>query len=529
MTPVTIKGTGKPVRKGANALREDAWPMTGGEHNNKLIALRIRETDDVAVALQGIPAGDSVFIGGRILAARADISAGHKIALRNIERGEAIIKYGAPIGRTTANIAAGDHVHSHNLETALHGVEDYAAFQGPPPVAPVKTDASFMGYRRSDGRVGARNEIWIIPTVGCVANSAERIAREAALLVQGRVDGVFAFSHPFGCSQLGDDLAGTRNLLAALAAHPNAGGVLVLGLGCESNQIDNLLAVIPAARRERIRAVASQAVEDELEAGVSAVKDLIDIASSDKREPCSAADLVIGVKCGGSDGFSGLTANPLVGRITDRVAAAGGAAVISEIPELFGAERPLLARCDSRETHDGLVGIINGFKEYFLDHDQPIYENPSPGNIRGGVTTLEEKSLGAAQKAGVEAIVTGALRYGERVQKPGLAVLEAPGNDAVSSTALAAAGATVILFTSGRGTPLGFPVPTIKIASNSDLAARKPRWIDFDAGPALDAQQRDTLEGALWALVLDVANGAHTRSEENGERAMAIWKRGVTL
>lgn len=496
---------------------------------NGPIALQIREADDVAVALQDISAGACVTAGGRELAARADIAAGHKIALRHVAQGEAIVKYGAPIGRASADIAAGDHVHSHNLETALCDVEDYAAFSTPPPIVASETDASFMGYRRSDGRVGVRNEIWIIPTVGCVANSAERIARESASLAKGRIDGVHAFSHPFGCSQLGDDLAGTRSLLAALAAHPNAGGVLILGLGCESNQLDSLLALIPSERRGRLRAVSAQAAEDELEAGVSAVKDLIDIASCDKREPCSAADLVIGVKCGGSDGFSGLTANPLVGRITDRVAAAGGAVVISEIPELFGAERPLLARCDSRETHDGLVGIINGFKEYFLDHDQPIYENPSPGNIRGGVTTLEEKSLGAAQKAGVEAIVTGALRYGERVRKPGLAVLEAPGNDAVSSTALAAAGATVILFTTGRGTPLGFPVPTIKIASNSALAARKPRWIDFDAGSAFNEGGRAVLEGALWALILDVANGAQTRSEENGERAMAIWKRGVTL
>lgn len=503
--------------------------MTGEERTNGLIALKIRETDDVAVALQDIPAGACVFIGGVNLAARTDIGAGHKIALRNIAGGQAVVKYGAPIGKATADIAAGDHIHSHNIETALRGVEDYAAFRAPPPVAAAKTDASFMGYRRSDGRIGTRNEIWILPTVGCVANSAERIAREAASLANGSIDGVHAFSHPFGCSQLGEDLDGTRNILAALAAHPNAGGILILGLGCESNQLDSLLARIPAARRERIRAVASQAVEDELEAGAKAVADLIEIASGDKREHCSAADLVIGVKCGGSDGFSGLTANPLVGRITDRVAAAGGASIISEIPELFGAERPLLARCDSKETHDGLIGLINGFKKYFLDHGQPVYENPSPGNIRGGVTTLEEKSLGAAQKAGAEAIVTGALRYGERVQKPGLAVLEAPGNDAVSSTALAAAGATVILFTTGRGTPLGFPAPTIKISSNSDLAARKPRWIDFDAGPAVDAQKREALEGALWALLLDVASGAQTRSEENGERAMAIWKRGVTL
>jgi altronate hydrolase len=495
-----------------------------------MTAVRVSAADNVAVVLADVPAGAEIEISGDKFVARAAIPAGHKVALAQVAIGDAVVKYGAPIGRATLAIAPGDHVHSHNLATGLGDVEDYMDCRPANRPNKVTSDAAtFMGYRRADGRVGTRNEIWILPTVGCVANTAERIAAEARRQNDGRVDGVYAFAHPFGCSQLGDDLGGTRSLLAALASHPNAGGVLIIGLGCESNQIDALVSTIPAQSRARIRTLVSQIVEDEYEAGLSALNELIEIAANDRREPCDVSNLVIGVKCGGSDGFSGLTANPLVGRMTDRLVAAGGVSILTEIPEIFGAERPLLARCENDQVFDRMVAIVNDFKSYFLEHDQPIYENPSPGNIRGGITTLEEKSLGAAQKAGASAIVASALRYGERIEKPGLAILESPGNDAVSSTALAAAGATVILFTTGRGTPLGFPAPTIKIASNSALAEKKPRWIDFDAGPSLDDREKTCLEKNLWALLLSVASGKPTRSEENGERSIAIWKRGVTL
>ena len=508
--------------------------MTVHQHNahNRAgkTALRVNAADNVAVALSDIAAGTVLTISGMEIVARATIPAGHKIALAPVPAGGDVIKFGAPIGRAAQAITPGDHVQCHNLATALCDVEDYADIK-PADRSNVITPSAetFMGYRRADGRVGVRNEIWILPTVGCVANTAERIAAEARMQINGRIDGVYAFAHPFGCSQLGDDLGGTRALLAALASHPNAGGALIIGLGCESNQIDALLKGIPAEARQRVRTLVSQAVEDEYDAGLAAVEELIGLAANDRREPCAVSDLVIGVKCGGSDGFSGLTANPLVGRMTDRVVATGGASVLTEIPEIFGAERPLLERCENERVFNGLVAVVNDFKRYFLEHNQPIYENPSPGNIRGGITTLEEKSLGAAQKAGVSAIVTSALRYGERVKFPGLAILESPGNDAVSSTALVAAGATVILFTTGRGTPLGFPAPTIKIASNSALAEKKPRWIDFDAGPSLDENERPSLEEDLWRLLIDVASGKPTRSEENGERSIAIWKRGVTL
>ncbi|HWU49988.1 MAG TPA: UxaA family hydrolase, partial [Asticcacaulis sp.] len=389
---------------------------------------------------------------------------------------------------------------------------------------------TFQGYRRGWGRsgraVGIRNEIWILCTVGCVARTAQRLAKEADARFKGRVDGVHALTHPLGCSQLGDDLSHTRDVLAALASHPNAGAVLVVGLGCENNQLSELIKGIDRPQ-DRLAYFAAQTVDDELEAGMAALEKLVAVIENDKREPCDVSDLVIGVKCGGSDAFSGLTANPVVGRVADKVAFAGGKAILSEIPEIFGAERLLMARAKDRDTFEGVVAVVNDFKSYFLDHKQPVFENPSPGNKAGGITTLEEKSLGAVQKGGTSPL-NGVLRYGERVREAGLSLLEAPGNDAVSSTALTAAGAVIVLFTTGRGTPLGFPAPTLKIASNSALAAHKPHWIDFDAGIALD-QGIEGAADALMTTILSVANGAPTRNEINDEREIAIWKNGVTL
>jgi altronate hydrolase len=342
------------------------------------------------------------------------------------------------------------------------------------------------------------------------------------------VEGVYAFPHQFGCSQLGGDLDRTRKLIAALACHPNAGGVLVLGLGCESNQLAQLLAEVPPERRERLRAFAAQTTTDEVEEGVRLVEELAQIAARDRREPCPLSALTIGLKCGGSDGFSGVTANPLVGRIADRITSAGGAAILTEIPEVFGAERLLMARAANAAVFQGVVDVVNDFKRYFLEHGQPVHENPSPGNIAGGITTLEEKSLGAVQKGG-HATVTEVLRYGERISQSGLALLESPGNDGVSSTALVAAGATVLLFTTGRGTPLGFPAPTLKISSNSPLAQNKPHWIDFDAGRLLTTGDADALTEEFLQLILATASGQPAKNELNDEREIAIWKDGVTL
>ena len=500
--------------------------MSGDSHALHLVDA----DDDVAIATRAIAAGEEIAVAGRALRAAQDIPAGHKMALRAVPRGAEVRKYGFPIGVAAADIAEGAHVHSHNLSTGLSGTLEYA--YTPTPAAEARPDApqpSFMGYRRADGRVGTRNEIWILCTVGCVGRTAERIATLADARFRGRVDGVHAFPHPFGCSQLGDDLSRTRNLLAALAGHPNAGGVLVLGLGCENNQLDRMLAEAGPLDPARLRAFSAQAAADEIEEGLAAVEALVAVAEHDRREPCPLSDLVVGLKCGGSDGFSGLTANPLVGRIADRVAAAGGTPVLTEIPEVFGAERLLMDRAVDAGVFGQVVDLVNGFKRYFLDHGQPVYENPSPGNVAGGITTLEEKSLGAVQKGG-RALVAQVLPYGARAERrPGLALLEAPGNDGVSSTALAAAGATVILFTTGRGTPLGFPVPTLKIASNSDLARRKPGWIDFDAGRVLSGTGMEEAADRLLELVLATASGAPARNEVNGQREIAIWKDGVTL
>jgi altronate hydrolase len=479
---------------------------------------RIDPKDSTATALRDLEAGEEA-LGVTLSEA---VAKGHKVAVKPIKAGEPVLKFGFPIGVATRDIAPGEHVHSHNVATALKGSGDYAfapsahddaGFEGP----------GFLGYRRANGRVGTRNEIWVIPTVGCVARTAQKIAERAEKLHGGVVDGVHAFPHPFGCSQLGDDLQGTRAILSALANHPNAGGVLIVGLGCENNQIKGMLEGID---HPNLRTLGAQMASDEVEEGLALVAELVEGARAE-RTPAPLSELVLGVKCGGSDGFSGLTANPLVGRMADAVTKAGGTAILTEIPEIFGAEQLLMERASDQAVFDGIVHLVNDFKDYFTRHGEPVSENPSPGNIAGGITTLEEKSLGAVQKAG-HAIVTDVIPYGGRVRRKGLTLLEAPGNDAVSSTALAAAGATAILFTTGRGTPLGFPVPTIKIASNSDLAARKPGWIDFDAGQVLE----DGMESAADALldtIAAIASGRETAAERNGEREIAIWKRGVTL
>ncbi len=491
-------------------------------------ALRVHLRDNVLVALRDLLPGEVVRSPNEELVAKSFIARGHKLAATRIGGGTAVRKYGFAIGLASQEIAPGEHVHTHNLATALTAHEDYAYVPAATNLvrAPVDTP-TFLGYPRRNGRVGTRNEIWVLCTVGCVARTAGRIAEIARERLKGRVDGVYALTHPFGCSQLGPDLLRTRQVLASLAAHPNAGGVLVVGLGCENNQLQALL---EAADLDpgRLRSFNAQAVEDEVAEGVRAVEDLAELLQQDIRVARPVSDLVVGLKCGGSDAFSGLTCNPLLGRISTTLINAGGTAILSEIPELFGAERLLMARAVNRAVFDDAARLMNDFKDYFTAAGQRVSENPSPGNLAGGITTLEEKSLGAVQKAG-DAPLTQVLRYGERIVRPGLALLESPGNDAVSSTALAAAGATVLLFTTGRGTPLGFPAPTLKISSTSALAQAKARWIDFDAGSLLTGTAMDDLAQSFLKLVIATASGRPTCAELNGEREVALWKTGVTL
>ena len=491
--------------------------------------VHVHPDDNVAVAVSEIAADSHFEVDGNGITTTAAIPPGHKVALAPIAEGSDVIKYGFPIGRASEPIAAGDWIHSHNLATKLSGRVDYKYN----PIArsgdEKRPAPSFMGYRRTSGRVGTRNEIWVLNTVGCVNHAAERIAKIAEERYGKAVDGVHAFSHPYGCSQLGDDLKNTQRVLAGLMRHPNAGGVLLLGLGCENNQIDSLMQVAGDMDRSRLRVFNTQDVMDEIAEGGSGIGELVERMSNDKREECSASELILGHKCGGSDGFSGISANPLVGRIADRLCSMGGGVILTEVPEMFGAEQVLLDRAANESVFNDVVSMINDFKDYFTRHDQPIYENPSPGNKAGGLTTLEEKSLGAIQKGG-RATVQRVLRYGEAATTGGLSLLESPGNDGVSSTAMTVSGATLLLFTTGRGTPLGFPSPTIKISSNSEIAARKPHWIDFDAGSLLDGAPAEDMADALMELILDVASGRKlARNEEHGYREIAIWKEGVTL
>ena len=493
-------------------------------------ALRLHPSDNVAVALTALDAGTDVSIDGTSLSVHEDVPVGHKIALADLDVGADVVKYGLPIGTVTQPVESGSWLHCHNMRTNLEGTVDYG--YRPVRAVPPGIDVSrtFDGYRRLNGAVGTRNEVWVLNTVACVNRSADRITRICRERFGKSIDGVHTFAHPYGCSQAGDDLENTRRILAALIGHPNAGGVLLLGLGCEDNQIDGLLHAAADVDRARIRWFNSQDVDDEVEYGVAMVEELVGLMQQDHRAAHPVSDLVVGLKCGGSDGLSGVTANPLVGLVADRVTAHGGGAILTEVPEMFGAEQTLMNRAASETVFREIERLVNDFKQYYLRHGRPIYENPSPGNIEGGLTTLEEKALGAIRKGG-SATVTEVLRYGQRKRTAGLSLLEGPGNDGVSATALVAAGATVLLFTTGRGTPMGSPVPTIKISSNTAVYERKPQWIDFNAGALLDgAAEMADLEADLFDLLLHVASGrVQTNNERHDYRDLAIWKTGVTL
>lgn len=486
--------------------------------------IHIHPKDNVAVALKPIPAG-TVFEG---VAAKTDIPQGHKMALNGLAENDQVVKYGFPIGHATCPIAPGQWVHTHNMKTNLSGQLEYSYHPKLNPPAPLPC-ATFQGFRRKNGQVGIRNEIWIIPTVGCVNDVAKALVKQNQDLVTGTIDGLYTFPHPFGCSQTGADHAQTRKLLAALTRHPNAGAVLVLSLGCENLTHEQFVQELGAYDENRVKFLTCQQVEDELAAGREILARLAAYAGEFHREPIPASELVVGMKCGGSDGLSGITANPTVGRFSDLLVAQGGSTVLTEVPEMFGAEGFLMNRCCSEEVFHKAVNMINGFKEYFLRHNEVVYENPSPGNKAGGITTLEDKSCGCVQKGG-SAPIMDVIGYGDQVVTKGLNMLYGPGNDLVSSTALTAAGAHLILFTTGRGTPFGAPAPTMKLATNTPLAQKKRGWIDFNAGVVADGSRTlDETAQDLMALVLEVASGKKTRAEEKGFREISIFKDGVVL
>lgn len=475
--------------------------------------IQINERDNVRVTL--VPEGN--------------IPAGHKVALCDIPKNSPVIKYGNPIGYATCDIKAGEWVHTHNVRTGLSGKLEYE--YTPVNVSGItgKQDAVFMGYARADGAAGTRNEIWIIPTVGCVNHVAEALVKRCEGRKPDCVDAVVAMTHPYGCSQMGDDQEHTAMILGQLAHHPNCGGALILSLGCENNNLEHMKPYLAGTDSDRIRTLVCQECDDELAEGEKLIEELFDKASGDKRTECPASKLVVGLKCGGSDGLSGITANPLVGMFSDMLIECGGTTILTEVPEMFGAEQLLMNRASSREVFDKTVNLINDFKDYYERHNQVIYENPSPGNKAGGITTLEDKSLGCVQKSG-SSKVADVLKYGEKVTTRGLNLLEGPGNDMVAATALAAAGAQLVLFTTGRGTPLSSPVPTVKVSSNSNLASKKNNWIDFDAGRMVSTETEITeIKKEFFNYVLEVASGRPVKAEEAGYHSMTIFKQGVTL
>lgn len=490
--------------------------------------IQIHPTDNVAVALRDFHAGEQFVAGDTTLRLQEDIARGHKVALRPISAQQAIIKYGYPIGHATVDIATGTHVHTQNAKTNLHDVMSYDYAPTRPTLAIPKRNLTFKGYRRKNGEVGIRNELWVVPAVGCVNGIADLILREFEQRVGdiAPFESMLVLKHNYGCSQLGDDHENTRTILLDAIHHPNAGGVLVLGLGCENNTIEEMKRELGEYDTERVKFLVSQQVQDEVEAGVEALLAIYEAAKQDMREDVPLEELRIGLKCGGSDGLSGITANPLLGRFSDFLVAQGGTTVLTEVPEMFGAETILMNRAKDEETFEKVVSLINDFKQYFINHDQPIYENPSPGNKAGGITTLEDKSLGCTQKAGTAEVVD-VLQYGERLRKRGLNLLSAPGNDLVACTALASAGCQLVLFTTGRGTPFGSFVPTMKISTNSAIYNQKKHWIDFNAGQILE-QQEDVLEQFIQ-YIIDVASGQQLNHERNQFKEMAIFKTGVTL
>ncbi len=492
--------------------------------------LKINPADSVVVCLRPMKQGETIDIDGKSITLLQDTPAGHKVLIDDRKQGEDIIKYGYPIGHAREDLKAGQWVNENNLKTNLAGTLSYEYHPVGESLNIANEGRTFRGYVRSNGEVGIRNEVWIVPTVGCVNGIAERLAaqleKETAL---DGIDAVHAWHHNFGCSQLSGDHENTRKVLRDIVLHPNAGAVLVLGLGCENNQPDDFMQLLGDYDRQRIRLLVTQKVEgDEVEEGMRILRELYAIAREDKRQECPLSQLRVGLKCGGSDGFSGITANPLVGEFSDWLVAQGGTSILTEVPEMFGAETILMNRCETPELFNQTVSLINNFKEYFLSHGEPVGENPSPGNKAGGISTLEDKALGCTQKCG-RAPVSGVLEYGDRLQANGLNLLSAPGNDLVAATALASAGCQIVLFTTGRGTPFGTFIPTMKISTNSNLFRNKPNWIDFNAGELVEGTPMKDLVARFIDKIIAVANGEPTRNEVNGYREISIFKNGVTL
>ena len=492
--------------------------------------LKINPADSVVVCLRPMQKGETINIDGKTIEVKQDTPAGHKLLIKDAPKGTDIIKYGYPIGHTIEDLSEGQWVNENNIKTNLSGSLEYTYSPVDEKLSIENENLTFKGYMRKNGEVGIRNEIWIVPTVGCVNGIAEKLVEmlKAETGCEG-IDAIHAWHHNYGCSQLSGDHENTRKVLRDIVLHPNAGAVLILSLGCENNQPDEFIKLLGDYDKDRIKLLVTQKVEgDELEEGMKILRNLYNVAKQDVRTEVPISHLRVGLKCGGSDGFSGITANPLVGEFSDWLVAQGGTSILTEVPEMFGAETILMNRCENSQLFEQTVTMINDFKEYFLSHGEPVGENPSPGNKAGGISTLEDKALGCTQKCG-RAPVSGVLAYGDRLQVNGLNLLSAPGNDLVAATALASSGCQIVLFTTGRGTPFGTFVPTMKVSTNSLLFQNKPNWIDFNAGELIEGVEMKALLRKFIELIIKVASGDLVRNEINGYREISIFKNGVTL
>ncbi len=491
--------------------------------------LKINPADNVAVAISGLKAGEEIIVDGVSIIVRENIPAGHKITLKDFEEGDQVIKYGYPIGHVIVAVRQGQWINESQIKTNLAGLLDYTYNPVNVELGIANENRTFKGYRRGNGDVGIRNEIWIIPTVGCVNGIASQLAEKLREETGCKgVDAIVSYPHNYGCSQLGDDHENTKKILRDMVLHPNAGAVLVVSLGCENNQPEAFKEFVGETDQERVRYMVCQKVDDEIAEGMKILRSLYEVASKDVREDIPLSELRVGLKCGGSDGFSGITANPLLGMFSDYLIAQGGTSVLTEVPEMFGAETILMNRCKNKKLFEQTVHLVNDFKSYFLSHGEPVGENPSPGNKAGGISTLEEKALGCTQKCG-KSYVMGVMPYGERLKVKGLNLLSAPGNDLVASTALASCGCHMVLFTTGRGTPFGTYVPTMKISTNSSLAKNKPTWIDFNAGVIVENEPMEETCKRFIEYIIQVASGELVNNEKKGYREIAIFKNGVTL
>ena len=492
--------------------------------------LKINPADSVVVCLRPMQKGETINIDGKTIEVKQDTPAGHKLLIKDAPKGTDIIKYGYPIGHTIEDLTEGQWINENNIKTNLSGSLEYTYSPVDEKLSIENENLTFKGYMRKNGEVGIRNEIWIVPTVGCVNGIAEKLVEmlKTETDCEG-IDAIHAWHHNYGCSQLSGDHENTRKVLRDIVLHPNAGAVLILSLGCENNQPDEFIKLLGDYDKDRIKLLVTQKVEgDELEEGMKILRNLYNVAKQDVRTEVPISHLRVGLKCGGSDGFSGITANPLVGEFSDWLVAQGGTSILTEVPEMFGAETILMNRCENSQLFEQTVTMINDFKEYFLSHGEPVGENPSPGNKAGGISTLEDKALGCTQKCG-RAPVSGVLAYGDRLQVNGLNLLSAPGNDLVAATALASSGCQIVLFTTGRGTPFGTFVPTMKVSTNSLLFQNKPNWIDFNAGELLEGVEMKALLRKFIELIIKVASGDLVRNEINGYREISIFKNGVTL